>query len=84
MSDHPVETGAADTGPDTGRGTGPSTGPHLAGPPGDDHCPAGVGARTDAHLVGLDALPVDEHVGVYDEVHRDLRDTLAGGGPAGR
>jgi len=29
-------------------------------------------------LTGLDDLDVSEHVAVYDAVHRDLRDALAG------
>ena len=31
-----------------------------------------------ARLARLDDLDVDEHVEVYDAVHRDLRDALAG------
>ncbi len=36
-----------------------------------------LGERTDQRLDTLDGLPVDEHVAVYDEAHRDLRDALS-------
>jgi hypothetical protein len=36
-----------------------------------------------AHLARLDHLDVDEHVEVYDAVHRDLRDALAGAASRG-
>jgi hypothetical protein len=45
---------------------------------GQDGTPADprVAAALD-RLAALDSLGVDEHVAVYDAVHRDLRDALA-------
>ncbi len=52
---------------------------------------AGDGARTGdeavdavvASLAGLDELPVDEHVAVFEQAHDALRRTLAGAGQDG-
>jgi hypothetical protein len=33
----------------------------------------------EARLRALDSLPVDEHVAIYEGLHRELRDGLAGG-----
>ncbi|MDQ3591767.1 MAG: hypothetical protein M3386_02570 [Actinomycetota bacterium] len=34
--------------------------------------PEGLTARTEARLSALDESPVDQHVPIYDAVHRDL------------
>jgi len=36
-----------------------------------------------ARLSDLEALPVEEHVAVYDEIHRRLRDALDGASASG-
>lgn len=40
---------------------------------------------TRERIAALDGLPVSEHVGVFDEIHRELSDVLGaldqGGGP---
>ncbi|HLK95866.1 MAG TPA: hypothetical protein VK365_09045 [Nocardioidaceae bacterium] len=80
------ETSAPDESPDpddviddlTGETTGESTGaPDGHGQTGDLPPDPRVQAAL-ARLARLDDLDVDEHVEVYDAVHRDLRDALAG------
>ena len=66
------------TGERTGETTGESTGaPDGHGETGDLPPDPRVQAAL-ARLARLDDLDVDEHVEVYDAVHRDLRDALAG------
>ena len=36
-----------------------------------------------ARLAALDDQPVEEHVAVYDALHRELRDQLVDGAPEG-
>ena len=43
-----------------------------------DDAQAADPADLEARLRVLDALPVDEHVAIYDGLHRELRDQLAG------
>ncbi len=53
---------------------------------GEPGGPASEGAETDpvtSELAALPDLPVEEHVAVFDRVHRQLRDRLADApGPA--
>jgi hypothetical protein len=43
-----------------------------------DDAQAADPADLEARLRVLDALPVDQHVAIYDGLHRELRDQLAG------
>ncbi|MFB7292494.1 hypothetical protein [Actinacidiphila glaucinigra] len=68
-------------------GVVPAPGPEAAGPPVADAGPRPLGVvldatgntEVDAVLVRLqdaDLLPTEDHVEVYEDVHRGLRDTL--------
>jgi hypothetical protein len=60
--------------------TQPSTRPDPATADGADAVPAGEGVRraASARLAELPALPVVDHVAVFEDVHRVLTDALAG------
>ena len=47
----------------------------ASAPPGE------LVSLTAARLAGLDGTPIDEHVAVYDDLHRGLSDALAAASP---
>ncbi|MCW2567824.1 MAG: hypothetical protein JWN54_1921 [Mycobacterium sp.] len=67
----PAVPGPAEAAPATGTGTATVTASGAAAGTGDPRVDAAL-----ARLDRLDGLPVAEHVGEYDAVHRALQDAL--------
>jgi hypothetical protein len=72
MGDATGASTSASTSTSQSAGT-PDAAAETAGSPPDPRVQAAL-----ARLARLDALDVREHVEVYDAIHRDLRDALAG------
>ena len=66
----------------TDRPTDQGNDEHPAAEPAEETIPdPRVGSALN-RLADIDDLPVDDHVAVYDQVHRDLREALAEAGSA--